>query len=259
MLPYFYLPTIALGPLTIHVWGLMVALGAFVALVVASRIAKKWGLRHEAIWDAGVWILIGAFLGARLAHVFLYDWDFFRAHPVEIIQIWHGGLSSFGGFLGGALSGIWFLRRRKMLSWAWADAFAVGFAPGWAIGRIGCFLTHLHPGTPSNFALAVRYPDGISRHDLGLYESLVAAAISFLFLVIYKKTGGVKGHGMYLISLMLAYGIARFFLDFLRTQEAVGIMMPDARYAGLTPAQYGSLALVATALFFIMRRRSQTS
>ena len=139
----------------------------------------------------------------------------------------------FGGLVGATLAGVWFMRRRKLDFWKYADAMIYGLPFGIGIGRIGCFLIHDHPGTLTRFILGVRYPDGSIRHDLGFYESIYGFAIAIGFLVLARRNAKPPA---YIVTFLVTYGIFRFFSDFLR--------VVDARYLGLTPAQYLSLVMV---------------
>ena len=249
MIPYFELKTIPLGPLTIQAWGLMVALGIFVGAWVGARMAKRRGLDPSAVWDAAVWIVIGAMVMARLFHVAFYDPARYLADPLSVVAIWEGGMSMFGGFAGALAAGIWFMRRRKLDIWQYADAMVYGLPVGIGIGRIGCFLIHDHPGTLTHFILGIKYPDGSVRHDLGLYESLNGLALFVVFLFLKKKNPST---GTFLTVFLLWYGFSRFILDFFRATDGAIV---DARYAGLTPAQYVAVILFALGVIHIRRCR----
>lgn len=248
MIPYFSYTTIPIGPLTLQVWGLFVAIGMLLGTSAAVWLARRRSLKEGVLWDMSVWCFLGAFVGARLVHVLFYDLATYVADPMEILRVWHGGYSSVGGMMGGALVGIWFLRRAKVDVYAYADTAIFGLPVGLALGRLGCFLIHDHPGTASDFLLSIRYPDGVSRHDLGLYLSINAAFLFALFCVLAKR--GAK-QGTYIVVFLLWYGISRFLLDFLRATEG-GIV--DARYAGLTPAQYISLGMILVGGLLVVRK-----
>lgn len=235
MIPYWHAPTYPIFGFPFQTWGTFVALGIFAATYIAYRGASRRGFPKQEIWDLAFWIMLAAFIGARLGHVFFYDWEFFRSHPSEIIKIWHGGLSSFGGFIGAAIVGIAFIKKKKYDFYRYSDLVISGLPLGWAIGRIGCFLIHDHPGTLTHFLLGVKYPDGV-RHDLGLYDSINATLLALVLFMFRKSLG--RYPGSVLAVVLIWYGVSRFFLDFLRAY--------DARYFYLTPAQYGSI------LFFIL-------
>src|SRR3989338_9446806 len=104
MIPYLNIEIFKIGPLTIHIWGFVVSIGFLIALWIAHRRAKRLKLSPNVILDLGFWILIGAFIGARLFHVLFYQWGYYATHLSEIIRIDKGGLSSFGGFIGAAVA-----------------------------------------------------------------------------------------------------------------------------------------------------------
>jgi phosphatidylglycerol:prolipoprotein diacylglycerol transferase len=106
---------------------------------------------------------------------------------------------------------------------------------------------HDHPGRLTGFPLAVRFPGG-ARHDLGLYEAIVLFAIAALLWRLWSRR---RLEGRLLGLLAVLYGFARFLLDFLRASD---VAYADARYAGLTPAQYGSVLLVAWGAWRLARR-----
>ncbi|MCR4313838.1 MAG: prolipoprotein diacylglyceryl transferase, partial [Candidatus Uhrbacteria bacterium] len=197
------------------------------------------------------WVMVGAFVGARMFHVLLYEPTYFFSNPEEILAFWNGGLSISGGLVGAVLVGIWFLKRRGMPLLEYADVMAFGLPLGSFVGRIGCFLTHLHPGIPTDFFLGVLYPDGIVRHDLGLYLSLDGLVLFHVFLFLSRRR---LPKGSFIVGYLLWYGVSRFLLDFLRATDGAIV---DVRYFGLTPAQYTSIILFAAGVwgFSVIRRR----
>ncbi|NQV90022.1 prolipoprotein diacylglyceryl transferase [Candidatus Uhrbacteria bacterium] len=248
MIPYFKLTTLTLGPITIQVWGLMVALGILAARWVAGRMAKSRGQDEKIVWDLSVWVIAGAFFMARVFHA-IYEPGYYLSDPFEFLRIWHGGFSVMGGFLGALIVGVWFLRKKQVDVYAYSDTAIFGLPLGLFIGRIGCFLIHDHPGTLTNFPLGVNYPDGI-RHDHGLYLSLNGLILFLLFLWLrYKK---VKT-GTYVVVFLIWYGTVRFFLDFLRATDGQII---DTRYFSLTPAQYMAILMVGGGVWLWRKRLS---
>ena len=242
MLPWFQFTTIHIGFLTIQVWGLMVALGIFCATFVAARKAKRDGLDPNVVWDFAFWVIVSAFIGARLFMV-VYEPAFYFAHPVELLKFWQGGFSEMGGFIGAVIALFIFLHSKKLDAWRYADCAAFGLPLGFGIGRIGCFLIHDHPGTLTHFILGVKYPDGV-RHDNGLYLSIEGFLIFLLFVFLDQKHAKPK---TFVVAFLILHGTIRFFLDFFRAV--------DARYLFLTPAQYISIAMVIAGIIFLVRSR----
>jgi phosphatidylglycerol---prolipoprotein diacylglyceryl transferase len=181
----------------------------------------------------------------HLVHLFLYHPEELSKSPFQIVKFWDG-LSSFGGLLGGVLAAIVFFRVKKLSFAAYSDAFALGVAPGWAIARLGCFAVHDHPGVRTDFLFAVKFPGG-PRHDLGLYDALWLFALSGL-LILLRNRKVLQGRLLALLAVL--YASVRFFFDFLR---ATDLSYVDARYFGLTPAQFGCILLVGYGLFRLAR------
>jgi len=237
MIPYFHFTTIPLGPISIQVWGTMVALGILAGAWAAARMAEHRGQNPKFIWDLTFWVVLGAFLFAKLFMVF-YD-------PLAILAT--SGFSLIGGFIGAMLFGIVFLRKKQVDVWAYSDTAVFGLPLGLCIGRIGCFLIHDHPGTLSDSILAVAYPDG-DRLDHGLLLSMNGLLLFLAFLLLAKRRAQT---GTYLIVFLIWYGIVRFILDFYR---AVDGPIVDARFFGLTPAQYASVVMGCVGLWYLWKR-----
>jgi phosphatidylglycerol:prolipoprotein diacylglycerol transferase len=249
VIPYFELPTLHLGPFTLQAFGLFAALGVYAAARIAVGEAARHKLDPQPLSDFAVWGVAAGVIMGHVVHLFLY-------HPEElhdwrrVLYFWEG-LSSFGGLLGGVLAAMVFFGRRPVRFDDYADALALGIAPGWGIARIGCFVIHDHPGVLTRFPLAVRFPPeaaytlGFSgtRHDLGLYDALALFAYAAVLFALDRR-GLMRGRLLALLALL--YGTSRFLFDFLR---AADVPYPDARYLGLTPAQYFCFALWAYGLW----------
>lgn len=232
MIPYFTWTSIQVGPLTLHVWGIMVALGILVGAAISAKFAEKKGLDKEVIYSGATWVIIAALLGARAFHAFIYHPSVYFSDPLEILRVWNGGMSVMGGFLGAIVGYTLFIKAKKITWMEYADAFIYGLPLGLGCGRIGCFLIHDHPGTLTNSPLGVQYPDGV-RHDHGLYLSINGFLLALAFFFLQKKT---RPRGFFIQVFLIWYGIVRFFLDFYR--------VIDRRFMMLTPAQYISLFMV---------------
>ncbi len=276
MIPWFQWTTIQLGPLTLQVWGLFVALGMLLSVGIISRRAAGQGIDKNKAMDFAIWIMISGFLFARLFHVFFYEPAFFLAHPSEIIQIWHGGMSSFGGLFGGILAFyVWHtlslrgraramtkqseegnkiaslpataVRNDSML--AMADIISFGLVFGWIIGRVGCFMIHDHLGIHCNCPFALQTPTG-PRLDMALLEIIGMMPLAILFFCYRHKN---KTTGWFTSVLFIYYGVLRFILDFFRATDIAGA---DARYLGLTPGQFCAILMVAAGVFLFKKKAS---
>jgi phosphatidylglycerol:prolipoprotein diacylglycerol transferase len=238
VIPWFELPSLSLGRVTIQSFGVLSALGILAAVHLASRAAARLGGNPQVILDYSVVGVLAGVVGGHLVHLFFYHPEELE-DPWRILKIWEG-LSSMGGLAGAVVAAVVWFRVKKIRFHDYADAFALGMAPGWGVARVGCFTVHDHPGVKTDFFLAVRFPDGV-RHDLGLYEAILLFSIGALLWTLHRR-GALRGR--LLAALALLYGVGRFLLDFLR---ATDVPYADARHLGLTFAQYAAILLVAYA------------
>ena len=273
MLPYYEQPLWHLGPLTVHAFGIAVATAVWFGLVMVQRRFDRAALDHTIGERLGWWVILGGIIGAHLFSVLLYFPHELRSDPWLLVRVWDP-ISSIGGMLGGITGGLLFFSLRLPdVDWreklAYLDAIAFVFPAALAIGRVGCALAHDHPGVVTDFPLAIsleteaarNYIGGVYNaagltlpsaaptmgfHDLGLYELLFLSLVvvpAFIYLDRRRRPAG-----FYLIAFSALYFPVRFALDMLRAA--------DARYLGLTPAQWAA-ALVVTALpFVIVRQRA---
>lgn len=270
MIPFFEQPSWHLGPLTIHAFGLTVAIAVWVASAMADRRFEQHMLDPVTGRRLGGWMLAGGILGAHLFSVVLYFPDDLRADPWLILRVWQD-VSSLGGMFGGVFGALLFfaLRARGLdvrTRLAYLDAIAFVFPVGLALGRFGCALAHDHPGVVTNFPLAISLnsaqaqayiaqayaaaghappPPAMGFHDLGFYEFLYLSLIvvpAFVFLDRRRRAPG-----FYLAAFAAMYFPVRFALDLLRVS--------DVRYLRLTPAQWAAAVILAALPLVAMNRR----
>jgi phosphatidylglycerol:prolipoprotein diacylglycerol transferase len=255
VIPYFELPVLSL-PLgqKVDVFGVLSTAGVVVGALIAERMAKRDGLDANPLRGVLPYLLLPGLVAAHAMHVFLYHPELLATDPWIAVRVWDG-LSSTGGVLG-ALAGLFvYFRRIGRPATPYLNALALGTAPGWAIARVGCFLVHDHPGVRTDFPLAVDFPVvpyGGPRHDLGLYDAWLLAAITVALFALARrqpKPGALMGW------LAVLYAPGRFALDFLRASD---LSFVDRRYAGLTPAQYVMAGLCAVGVWLVVRDGAQT-
>lgn len=234
MIPYVEHPALDLGFYRIEAFPVLVGLAIVVQFQIVMRRAPRFGFDAATTSSLLGWAIFLGLVGAHVFDVVAYQPATLREDPLDLLRFW-GGLSSFGGMLGGLL-GIWLVMRRKQISGAamlrFVDCLIFALPFTLAIGRLGCGLQHDHPGRPSTHWLAVDFPDG-PRFDLGLLEFFYVSLLAGLFLLLDRRR---RPDGFYLGLFFLLYGPVRFVLDSLR--------IVDMRYWGWTPAQY--LSIVAT-------------
>ncbi len=235
-IPWFELPSLTLGRITIQSFGVLSALGILAAVALSQRGARQLGKDPQVIVDFAVAGVLAGVVGGHLVHLFFYHPEEL-ADPWRILLFWEG-LSSMGGLLGGVLAAAVWFRVKRIPFREYAGAFALGVAPGWGVARLGCFTVHDHPGVHTDFFLAVRFPDG-PRHDLGLYEAILLLSLGALLWALHRR-GALRDRLLPLLAVV--YGVGRFLLDFLRARD---VAYADARHLGLTFAQYAAVVLVA--------------
>ncbi|HEA46887.1 MAG TPA: prolipoprotein diacylglyceryl transferase [bacterium] len=246
-----------IGHIAIHSYGVLIATAFLVGLWIANNEAKRKGIDSKLVSDFAIYAIIFGMLGARLGYVFFFDFAYFISRPLQILAIWQGGLVLYGGIVGGLLAGIWFIKRRRLNFWKFADTFAPALILGQAIGRIGCFLSGDGYGLPTGLPWGVRFPEGslaslrfgqVAVHPTQIYESLLNLVI-FAFLWRMRKRKTFDGF-LFLLYLIL-YSTIRFFIEFLRA---------DSLYIAGGPvrsAQLISVAIIAFSFLFMpyLKRR----
>lgn len=246
MIPYIHIPTVDLGFLVIDPFGVCVACAILLGFFSAKRRAGRVGLDPEEAHTMAIWIILGSFSMAHIVSMVFYFPGRLAAKPWEIFFIW-APISSMGGFLGALITSLIYARKRKIPFLAYADVFVWGIVLAWIFGRLGCSLAHDHPGIPSDFFLAVKYPGG-SRHDLGFYEFL------YTLFVLYPLTRWLgrkpRPDGFFLALVPVLYAPVRFLFDFLRSRHFGNV---DLRYLGLTAAQWLCVVMFTGAVWALWR------
>ena len=210
----------SLGPLTIHLYGLVIALGLIAAVIYACRRSRQFGLTEDDILDGVLWITPFAIICAR-AYYCIFSWDQYAADPISVLYIWHGGLAIYGGVLGAVLGVIVFCRIRKLSLPAVLDIVALGFLIGQAAGRWGNFFNREAFGaaTDSFFRMGLyNTVTGMTEyyHPTFLYES-VWNFCGFLMLHFLSKKR--KYDGQIALGYMAWYGLGRAWIEGLRVDS----------------------------------------
>jgi phosphatidylglycerol:prolipoprotein diacylglycerol transferase len=235
-----------IGPLAIRWYALFITFGFLVATWAATLIARRRNISADNFLDCAMLVFLGGIVGARLYFAAL-SWQTFE-NPLEIFQIWRGGLSIHGGIIGGALTGYIYCRVSKMSFLNGADIFGAAVPLAQAIGRWGNFFNSEAFGGPvsESFPIKLFIPEAARPEALReyqyfqptfLYESLWDLAIFFiLYFVLFDKFK--KYPGMTFLAYILLYSIGRAIIEPLRTDSImVGSMAaPLAVSAGLIAA-----------------------
>jgi len=218
--------TIDLGPIPLHVYGILLAVGVVVASWMTERRWVRWGRDRHDWQDVVVWIVIGGVVGARLYHV-ATDSEKFRGDWLRVFEIWKGGLSIWGVVAGGLIAVVVVCRVKHLPTFLLTDAIAPGLLAAQAIGRWGNWFNQELFGEPTKLPWGLEIdvlnrPAGFARfttfHPTFLYESLYCLALLGLLLWVERRWRLRTGQ---LTALYLAtYCFGRFWLENLRIDDA---------------------------------------
>ena len=246
------------GPLHVRWYGLMYVLGflASYLLIPRQERSREIGLQGSRVDALVFYVFIGLIAGARLGYVLFYQYhdfgDFLR-RPIELIAVWHGGMSFHGGLIGCIVAGWLFSRKNKMPFRAVADSAVVTAPIGLGLGRIGNFINGELFGRPTDVPWAMIFLGGgpIPRHPSQLYEAFMEGAVLFVVLWILRKRAFPDG--MMIAFFLFFYGIFRFFLEFFREPDThLGFILGP-----LSMGQLLSSAMILAGLGLALRFKSK--
>lgn len=208
------------GFVTIHTYGVFIALAFVAALGWSWLEARRRGLPTALVTDLAFAVIIGAVVGARLLYVLIYP-TFYLAHPLDMLKIWDGGFVFSGGAALGGYLGWREVKKHKQPLMPWLDAVAPGLALGEAIGRLGCFSAGCCYGQLCAEPWAVTFTDpralaeplNMPLHPTQLYHS-ASGLITFLILLAVRDRLGRPGRLMGLFLIL--FTTARFVIEFFR-------------------------------------------
>jgi phosphatidylglycerol---prolipoprotein diacylglyceryl transferase len=247
---------IRVGPLTIHTYGFLVALGFLAGIGFAVRQAKKEGIPTDRVLDLSFYVLIAAIIGSRLLFIFINAGHYLK-NPVDMFKIWEGGLVFYGGVLLAVPTAIWYVKKTGLGFWNTADIFAPSIAIGHAFGRLGCFAAGCCYGKLSEalpWSVVFSDPEclaplNVALHPVQLYES---AGEFINFAILFALRRNKKFDGQMFMTYLLLYGVLRFIVEFFRGDTARGFLVgPVSVSQGISML----IVLVAITGFVKLRNR----
>jgi phosphatidylglycerol:prolipoprotein diacylglycerol transferase len=200
-------------------------------LWISVRNSEKQGIDPENAWNFGILVVLAGIIGAKALYI-LVDWTYYASHPGEIFSfstLQAGGVFS-GGLVAGLVAAAWYIRKHHMPALATCDAFAPGLAMGHAIGRVGCFAAGCCYGKPTNHIWGVTFTNPLAQAWVGtpLNEALEptqlieSAAELIIFSILMWLLNRKKFDGQVFGAYLFLYGIARYFIEFLRGDPGRG-------------------------------------
>ncbi len=254
---YHPLVHVKIGPLSISPHGVGIAVGFLLGARLMLPEANRKGIRDEQVYALLTRAAIGAIVGARLAYVVNHIGDY--SSPLEVLKVWHGGISLLGGFAGAIILALPKMKAERLSFWKVMDAAAPGMALGVIIGRIGDLIVADHLGKRTSFFLGYKCPAinvptaspcaptrftdrtvGAVVHQTALYDFI--STIVLLAVLLRLRRNRDRYDGFFIVVFGAWYGAMRIIEDFLRE---------DVRHFGLTGSQWSSIVVVALCLWLL--------
>ena len=220
---------IEIGPLAIRWYALSYIVGLLIGwryIIQVAETHRLWPggqpVTRDQVDDILLWVALGVILGGRLGYVLFYDPLKYLSDPLTILQVWNGGMSFHGGFLGVVAAIILFSKREKLAMWSVGDLLA-GAAPiGLFFGRIANFINAELWGRTTNMPWGIIFPNGgpFARHPSQLYEALLEGVILFIVIrYLSHKTNILRHPGGLVGVFIMGYGLARIIVEFFREPD----------------------------------------
>ena len=239
----------------VRTYGVVVALALLSAVWIAAKEARRRGLASELVQDFVPYALVAGIVGARLYYVLFSRPGYFREHPLEIFAVWQGGIGVIGSLIGVFLAALWYCRRKGVSVLTFGDILAPAIAFAQVVGQFACLANGDSYGRPTDLSWAIVYTDprslaplNVPLHPIEIYE-MFAYFVVFLVVWMWRKR---TPRGGTLMNYLIAYGVARFAVEFFRGNPAT--------LWGVPAAQVFAAVLIAAGLIgFLMvkgRRRN---
>lgn len=258
ILPHFNPNIIQFGNFAIRWYSLAYIAGILFAWLLLKHFNNKKPIMSKQAWDDWLfWAVLGIVIGGRLGYVLFYNFNFYLHHPLQILAVWHGGMSFHGGLIGSIVSMLLFARKYKINFLELTDILAVAAPIGLFFGRIANFINLELYGriTGSNYGVVFPNAGNLPRHPSQLYEAVLEGLLPFIILFFLamltntrQKTGLLSG------LFLIIYSCARTFVEqFREPDEQLGLLF----HHNITMGQVLSapiMLLGVVVLIFAMRK-----
>jgi phosphatidylglycerol:prolipoprotein diacylglycerol transferase len=272
VMPFLVLPfpavdpvLVSIGPFAIRWYALAYIGGILLGWLYARALVRAeelWGgkapLTLDDVDDFILWITLGIIFGGRLGYVLFYNPAYFAAHPLEILQLWNGGMSFHGGFLGCVAAVMLFGWKRNIRILSLGDLTCAVAPIGLFLGRLANFINAELWGRASDVPWAIVFPGAgpQPRHPSQLYEAVLEGLVLFLVLYMLIQSGALRRPGLILGAFALGYSITRSLAEFFREPDVqLGFL-----WGGMTMGMMLSIPLALAGIILIgqaMRRQPQ--
>lgn len=263
---------IELGPIQVHWYGIIIAAAVLLGATLSMRVAIWVGENPEDGWSMLLPVVVAALVGARLYHV-IHLWEHYSANPLEIFQIWNGGIGIPGAVAGAAVAIFVYGRAKRLHAARWMDIGAPGLLLGQAIGRLGNFVNQELYGPPTTLCgdgFPPCLPFGIpidAEHRAGTpwdaasfpvettqfvplfaYEAVLNLIGMAVLLYVVRRWGHRLFAGDVVLMYVIWYGAVRTLLEPYRVGNWTILGVPTAMWIGI-------IAVVLAATWLVVRHR----
>ena len=259
-------PNLIDGAVTVRWYGLMFAIGFYVGYEIVSRIFKHEGAPERWLGSLFIYVVVATIVGARLGHVFFYDWAYYKDHLGDIVKIWEGGLASHGG-TAGIMVAVWLYSRyvtHKGMLWTF-DRLVVPVGLVAALIRLGNLTNHEIYGAVTSLPWGFCFVQNLHQwmagadpvftqpcHPTQLYEALCYLATFGLCMWLYWKRNAQERPGLIFGVFMLGIFVPRFFIEYIKNvQESWEIAMRQTW--GIDQGQLLSIPFIILGIWLIVR------
>jgi phosphatidylglycerol:prolipoprotein diacylglycerol transferase len=256
--PHFDPVAVKIGPVAIRWYALAYIAGLTIGWRYCLALAKKLPpvMTTEQVDDLLVWVTLGVVLGGRIGYVLVYNPAAYLAAPLEVLMVWHGGMSFHGGCLGVFIAMWLFARKYKLGLLRIADIVSCAVPIGLFFGRIANFVNGELWGRPTDVAWAMIFPDDptqLPRHPSQLYQAFMEGLVLLAALTVLERLGFRQRRGFMTGAFLVGYAIARTVGEFFRQPDLqIGYL-----FFGVTMGQLLSLPMLAIGLWLILRAKPQ--
>ena len=236
----------SIGHFTVHTYGVMIAIGVILCVVMGYYRAKRMEMKAESVVDLAILCVVMGFLGAKVFFVIL-SWKQFLTDPLSVLE--SSGFVVYGGIIFGVVSALIYCKIKNIRFFEYFDLLAPSVSLAQAFGRLGCFFAGCCYGKETSLPIGIVFPEGSFAPLLPtqLFSSAGDFVIAF---VLIRMTGKMRHTGDVGALYLMLYGIGRFCVEFLRTNEQGG-------FIGLTTAQLISIVfMIISIVLFIRNKRA---
>lgn len=222
-------PDIISSPITIRWYGLMFAIGFIIGYEIVARMFRHEGAPERWLGILLIYVVVATIVGARLGHVFFYDWDVYSQDPIRILYIWEGGLASHGGTIAIILAVILysiFVTKRSPL-WTF-DRLVIAIALVGGLIRLGNLFNSEIFGTATTLPWGFMFVrsrewhmlyEGQAVHPTQIYEALCYFALFGLLMWMYWKKNAEERPGLILGVFFIGIFLPRFLIEFIKNDQ----------------------------------------